>query len=532
MRLPTFSLLLRLPTSSTAAFVLGLLLMGSGCARRQFFQPDARPLGAAGQPLPAAADSAHSLTAGRQYAERGRLYQALVGRHHRPSWGAPISLPVFRLDKALPAGPLTPGKLGGGFNSTSLSLKGPQGQQYVLRTLDKDPSRVMPPWLQRTFLATALRDNISATNPYGALVVPPLAAALGVAHTTPRVFYVRADDPRFLPDSLRRLRGQLALLEQKFDGPGVDVPALGKVDVVGSTEAFKQVFASPAARFDQAALLTARLFDAWIGDWDRHTGQWNWAVPAASGPGSQPQPVVYRPIPKDRDMVFYRLDDGVLGWVLGRVIRPSWNTFAPRFTSVKGLMHNARYLDTRALNALSRPQFEAAARSMQQRLPDTLLTRALRRMPGPVQAIEGARALSTLQARRAALPRFATDFYRRLARRPVVGGTAQAERFEILRTPDSTVVTITTLPATGSPTVSYRRAFFPQETVSIQLEALGGNDVFVVQQAPGPARTSRPRLRLYGGAGEDELRGATSSSLRFSQESAAAKKAYDRISED
>ena len=492
---------------------MSVLLLTTGCARQSFFQADAQ-LPAVAQPLSAAADSASNLTAGRQYARHGRVYDVLIGRHHRPTWAAPITAPVLQLATAETGG-LRPGKLGGGFNSTSLSFSTPDGHQFVLRTVDKDPVRVIPRWLRGTFLTNALRDNISATNPYAALTVPPLAAALGVPCTQPRVVYVRPDDPLFAPDSLRRFRGQLGLLEEKFSAPTAEVSGLGRVRVISSTEAFKEVFASPAHRLDQAALLRARLFDAWLGDWDRHAGQWSWAVIPGPGVGI----FNFHPLPKDRDMVFYRLDDGAVGWLLGHVVKRPWNTFAPRFTNVRGLLHNGHYLDVRGLNALSRAQFRAAALAMQLLLPDTLLIRALRRLPPAVQKLESARTLVTLQARRAALPAFAEAFYHQLARRPAVGGTAQAERFEVLRYADSTVVKVTSLApdsaATSSARLLFKRTFFPTETRRIQLEALGGDDVFVIKNAPG-VRVSRPRLRLYGGPGKDQLEGdAARRGVRF-----------------
>jgi hypothetical protein len=506
--------------------LLGAALLTSGCARKHFFQPDARPTAVAAQPLSAAADSVRSLTAGRQYARHGRLYEALIGRHHRPSWGAPVTAPVLHLTTVVPGG-FTAGKLGGGFNSTSLSLNTPDNKRYVLRTVDKDPSRAIPLWLRGTFLTNALRDNISATNPYAALTVPPLAASLGIPYTSPRVFYVRPDDPIFAPDSLLRFRGQLGLLEEKFSGRAVPVPALGVVDVASSTDVFHQLFGSPASYIDQAALMRARLFDAWLGDWDRHEGQWSWA--ALSDKNGRTR---YQALPKDRDMVFYRLDDGMVGWLVGHVIKRPWNTFAPKFTNVRGLLHNGQYLDIRALNTLNRRQFLAAATAMQQRLPDTLLTRALRRLPPSVLALEGARTLATLQARRAALPEFAANFYREIAERPKVGGTALAERFDIVRYADSTVVTVTSLAPPASVNTSslviFRRTFLPGETKTIQLDGLGGNDVFVLKNGPGPA-TARPRLRIYGGLGKDLLQGdAAKRGVRFSQGPAPQRAAFDK----
>jgi len=505
-------------TNSAFAAALAALAV-SGCARNPYFQPDARPEAVRAQALPASADTVRNATAGRQYNAHGRLYEALVGQHQRRSWAAPVTVPVMRLATAYPGG-LRPGKVGGGFNSTSLSLLAANSRAYVLRTVDKDPVRATPRLLRGTFLVNALRDNVSATQPYAALVVPLLSAALAVPYCSPRLFYVRADDPAFKSDSLRHFRGQLALLEEKFSGPTAPVPGLGRVPVLGSKEAFAAVFANPSLRFGQTALLRARLLDAFMGDWDRHPGQWNWAEVVGENPADK----TLVPLPKDRDMVFYRLDDGALGWLAGHVLLRHWTTFRATYAPATNLFSSGRYLDARGLNGLSRAQFQAVAKAMQQRLSDTLLARAVLRLPPAVWALEGPRSTAALRARRDALPALADAFYLRLARRVTVGGTDAPERFVVQRFADSTRVTVYA-GSSGIAPMMYRRTFYPAETRTIQLEGLGGNDVFEVSGAPG---ISRPAVRGFGGNGADTMPApAGGSGVRIGQGSAPAKHAYD-----
>ena len=506
--------------------MVGILtgLLGTGCVRKQFFQPDARPNAAL--PLPAAADSVRGVTAGRHYARHSRLYDGLVGRHHRSSWAAPVAAPVLYLATARPGG-LKPGKVGGGFNSTSLSLSAPDGRAYVLRTVDKDPIRATPMLLRGTFLVNVLRDNVSSTNPYAALVVPPLATALGVPRAAPQLYYVRADDPAFQADSLHYFRGQLAYLEEK----AAVVPGKAAFgEVVDSEEAFAAVFASPNQRIDQPALLRARLLDGWLGDWDRHAGQWNWAVGAPNSGGYS----AVLPLPKDRDMVFYRLDDGVLGWLIGHLAIRHWVTFGPRYRNPVALLSNGEYLDRRALNGLDGAQFRAAARALQQQLPDTLLSRAVRRLPPAGFALEGARTIAALQARRTALPALAEALYQELARRPMVGGTAAAETFVIKRYADSTQVVVYSSGSTVGAAL-FRRTFLGPETKEISIQGLAGDDTFVVSGPANRPVTAGIRLRIYGGPGTDQLTSDTAQPLkkpgpgvRFYQGSAPRKKAYDQ----
>ena len=475
---------------------LGLLglLAAAGCGRKDYFQADAHlPVRAAG-----ASEQAARYTAGRQYAQHGGLYEVFFGQHYRRTWAAPVAAPVFDLATAAPGGALRPGKLGGGFNSTSLGLKAADGRPYALRTVDKDPRRALPKWLQHTFVAGYLRDNVAATQPYAALAVPPLARAVGVPHARPRLFYVRPEDPALAGDSLARLRGQLVWLEEKLGGDAPPADAVpGATALLSSGAFYQRLFADPRHRPDPAALLRARLLDAWLGDWDRHAGQWTWArVPAPGGPGR----FCYQPVPKDRDMVFYRAADGVVPWLLTRrFARRQWNTFRPRFHDPLGLLQQGHYLDERGLVALSAGQFRAAAAAMQGQLTDAVIDSALRRLPPAAYALEGPGLAAALKQRRAALPRVANAFYRRLSRRPTVGGTAQAERFVVCRYADSTTVAVYA-GALGADSLLLARTFFARETRVLTLEGLAGADVFEVAAA-GPRAARRPRLAIYGSPG-------------------------------
>ena len=235
-------------------------------------------------------------------------------------------------------------------------------------------------------------------------------------------------------------------------------------------------------------------------------------------------------------MVFYRLDDGVLGWLIGHVAIRHWVTFGPRYNNPVALLSNGEYLDHRALNGLNRTQFQATARTLQLQLADTLLSRAVHRLPPTAFALEGPRTIAALQARRAALPALANALYQDLARRPMVGGTDQAETFLINRYSDSTQVIV--YPSGSHPAQSlFSRTFLSSETKEISLQGLGGDDSFVVNNPANAA--AKIRLRIYGGPGANKLtegnREVAAKALRgvfFSQSSAPAAQAYDKLPEE
>ncbi|MDO7845778.1 hypothetical protein Q5H92_05375 [Hymenobacter sp. M29] len=474
-------------------------LLAGGCARRNYFLPDSRVGATATAPLPATTDSVR-VAAGRHYSQHSDLYYLFLGRHYRPVWAAPVTVPVLRLATVVPGG-LRPGKAGGGFQSISMTLEGKQDREYALRALDKDPAKTLPKVLRATFLLNVVRDATSAANPYAALTVPPLARAAGVPHTRPQLVYVRPDETGLGPGS-ERFQGKVALLEEKYEELASRTPDLaGATNFVGGETVLKKTYYQPAGYLDQPAFLRARLLDLLLGDWDRHERQWDWAAFPEANSRTR-----YQPIPKDRDQVYFRFDDGLVPWLASRrFIAPQFHTFRASYGYLPGLIYQAEFIDRRGLSQLKRADFQRIAADLQRRLPDSVIERAMRRLPPAVFALEGARLGGALKTRRQHLPRAADEFYQLLAREPNLGGSAQAERFVVRRFADSTTVQVFSsarhAPTTAD-TLRFRRTYFTAETRTLLLDGLDGDDIFDVTTTGG----GRPiRLRLYGGTGQDQL---------------------------
>ena len=521
--------------------LLVLLGLAPGCARRHYFQSDARIGPGSAQALPATADSV-LITAGRHYNCHSRFYCLFMGRHYRRVWATPVRVPVLRLTTVVPGG-LKAGKAGGGYQSISMTLDGPGGREYALRALDKEPSKTLPKALRHSFVLDIVRDATSAAIPYGALTVPPLAEAAGVPHTHPRLVYVRTDEEG-LGTMSKRFQGKGALLEEKYNTLASNTPDLaGATEFIGSEGMLKSVYSNPTFSIDQPAFLRARLLDIWLGDWDRHEGQWQWAK--FREPSGRTR---YQGIPKDRDQVYFRFDDGLIPWLAARhFIAPQFHTFKPEYGYMAGLVFQAQFIDQRGLSQMTRVDFKRQALDLQSRLPDTLIDRAMHRLPPTVFALEGARIGAALKTRRQTLPRAADAYYLTLARKPMLGGTALPERFVVHRYPDSTTVRVYSpslgqLPAGDS--LRFQRTYFTTETQELALDGLGGDDVFEVTSSG----TGKPiPLLLFGGGGHDtlHLQGPTSR-LKLYDEAAGTStssplrphlpkkrhRAFDRLNDD
>lgn len=471
-----------------------LLLFSTGCARKNFFAKTPVVEPAVYEQLKESPEAVDSVTvkAGKHY-KRGFLHRLLWGTHYRPIWNAPVTVPVFDMDTI--KGGLKIVELGGGFQTTSMTLADSTGFTYALRSLDKDPVAVVPKFWRKTFVANVLRDQISAINPYAALTVPPLAAAAGIPHSTPRLVYVPPKAKSF-GEHEERISDGLYMLEEKFDDENTLTPALGDaVDIDGSGTVLNNRYSDNDVFIDQAAFGKARLLDILIHDWDRHEGQWEWAQ------YKEDSSRIYRPIPKDRDNVYYRFQDGIIPWVFSRnwAIR-KFESFDDEFNDVKALTINSEFIDKRALSELTREQFDSLAKELQTSITDEVIEKAIQQFPDSVYKLVGETTKRKLINRRNNLTKAAADFYEILAKEVLVVGTDKEDKFTVKRLNDGD--TEVTVRRKSDDKVTYHRVFKLAETKLITLHGLAGDDDFEVS---GEAK-SGIKVEIYGGRGEDEIK--------------------------
>ncbi|MDQ3290745.1 MAG: hypothetical protein M3Q05_05580 [Bacteroidota bacterium] len=329
-----------------------------------------------------------------------------LGKHNRNIWSAPVKAKVLYLNKTF--GGLKIAEIGGGMQTLSFTLVDSVGRTYALRSVNKDPISVLPPFWQTTRVGYFVRDQISGANPYGALVVPVLAQAAGIFHAHPQLRYVRPHDPLFGPHK-DKAGGRLFMLEEKHQNNPDFYPDLKGATAIIPTYALLQKVKFKKHRINADMYLKCRLFDFLIGDWDRHTGQWMWAAYAG---GSD---TWYVPIPKDRDQAFCNYRDGLLPWLATRKwALPKFGQFTPELDDVYHLTINSAHLDTLILAKVPAEKFIKTAIELKKSLPDSIIDQAVRQLPVSVQKITGNEIKQNLKARREQLPEASQQFYQLL----------------------------------------------------------------------------------------------------------------------
>ncbi|MEM1128684.1 MAG: hypothetical protein AAGI71_18720, partial [Bacteroidota bacterium] len=431
------------------------------------------------------------------------LRRAILGRHNRKAWATPVEVPVLDLGRT--AGGLTPVKRGGGQQTISLRLQGGDGYEYVLRSIDKDPSSTVPLPLQGTVATDIVQDQIASIHPYGAFIVPQLASAAGIYHTNPRLVFV-PDDPR-----LGRYRTQfgntLMMFEERPNDDMSAWPSSGRAeDVVSANRFYEEIDGDNDHRVDQPFFARTRLVDMLLSDWDRHRDQWRWA---AFEPGeldstltgeAATQGKVYRPIPRDRDWAFNEMN-GPPG--LARLFDPKFQSFRNNYGNLKGLTLNGGSQDRRLTNELTEAQWLAEAEAVQAALTDAVIDEAVAAWPASIQALDGERVAATLKTRRDQLDEVAASYYRLLATVVDVVGSRKHERFEVTHLGEGrTRVQVIKTRRNGEPVqLFYERIFDRAETQEVRLYGLDGEDRFVVE---GPAADG-VRVIAVGGEGMDRF---------------------------
>ncbi|MBC5993253.1 hypothetical protein [Pontibacter cellulosilyticus] len=474
--------------------LIALALLFTGCVRKNFYaktplvNPEVR------QKLEQNPQSVDSVVvqAGRHY-KRGFLHRIFWGKHYRPVWAAPAKVPVFDMDTT--KGGLEIEKLGGGYQTTSLTLKDKNGFTYALRSVDKDPELVLPKVWRNTFVLNILRDQISAINPYGALALPPMAKAAGIPHSSPELVYVRPNDSSF-GEYEDKFSDKLFTIEEKYNDKRALTPELGDaIDIVNSSEVLNKRYEEDNHFIDQLAFAKARLFDILIHDWDRHEGQWEWAE------YENKKNHIYRPIPKDRDNVFYRFQDGTIPWIFSRnwAIR-KFESFDDEYNDIYALMINSKFLDERALSQVTRAQFDSLAKELQTSITDDVIARGVQNFPDSVYSLVGESTQRKLINRRNKLHEAADKAYEILAKEVLVVGTDLEDEFEVNRLDDEKTEVI--VKRKSDDNVIYRRTFYRSETDLITLHGLAEDDEFKISGKVNEGI----KIEIYGGRGEDEIK--------------------------
>ncbi len=357
--------------------------------------------------------------AGEGYAMSG-FGEFFLGKHWRDLWTTPFEADVLDLNKF--AGGLKPFKRGGGLQTKSLRLKGGDGKVYKFRSINKDPTRILPPDLQKTLIADAFQDQISTSNPLAAIIVAPMMNEIGILNAVPVVVYMPNDTA--LGEYKKDFGNVLGTLEENPEKGEDGQKGFEDADkLLNSYKLYKKLEKDNDAHVDEVEFLKARLFDLMIGDWDRHSDQWLWAGYEKDGK------VIYKPIPRDRDQAFC-LYDGVIPYFVGEYVTQI-EGYGKDYPRIYDLSWNGRYVDRRFLPEAGKKVYDSLAAYIQSKITDEVITAAVKRMPKELFKVGGKKLITMIESRRDKLKEATDEYYKLINQVADIYASDKSEYIEI-----------------------------------------------------------------------------------------------------
>jgi len=431
-----------------------------------------------------------TVAAGNHY-EAGPLKQFIWGDHYRDAWTTPIEVPTIDLKSK--HGGLEVLNVAGGQQSVSIIVQDTAGQKYIMRSFQKDPSKALPEELRETFASDILQDQISASHPYGNLIIPPMAEAAGIYHTSSELVFVTEESGlEFTKDS----EGALVFFEEFANKTWFNRTYSKQAeDVLDTDQLWQKLRQDNHNRVNEKQFLRTRLFDMFLGDWDRHDGQWFWTEHNIS------KETVFEPIPIDRDNAFFK-SDGLIPKLTNRkwALR-KFQHFDEDIRDIAGINLNAKDLDRWFLTELSKEDWLNVARDLEQSLTNETIEQAVKQWPEPIYELNGNTVTRKLKARKDKITAFAERYYEILSNEVNVFGTNKRESFLVEQKANGQIqVSVFSLNTKGEKgNRIYNRIFHPEETEEVRLYGFDGDDRFEIARNHKKEMT----IRIIGGEGLD-----------------------------
>ncbi len=428
--------------------------------------------------------------------EKGKFGKALWGDHYRKVYKESITVKSFDLTQF--KGGVIPTKRGGGYQTNSLRLEDADGHEYVMRSLDKDESRIVPYPFNESFVVDIFKDNFSAAHPMAAITLADMADAASVYHTNPQIVYTPKQPALGAYNDL--FGGGLYLLEERPDDDWRNADFFGNSKKIMSTyDVLENITEKHGHKIDQEHTIRTRLFDILIGDWDRHDDQWRWAS------FKEEDQTIYRPIPRDRDQVYSKYDGalfGVLRYTIPFLKQLRKYDLKIPANKIKWVNYHSRHFDRTFMTEGDWEDWEAAATYIKENVTDDVIEAAIKKWPANVYAIDGEETIKVLKQRRDDMLLYAKGLYSYLAKKVDVLGTDKKDYFLVTRMDaEHTKVMVfdTNKEVDKIKAILYSRIFKTSETKEISLYGMGSEDIFEITGDVDEGIL----IRAIGGLGED-----------------------------
>lgn len=420
----------------------------------------------------------------KEEVDKSEFFKSFWGNHYRAVYGTAVEAEVAVLDTLY--GGLEVVRPGGGHQTRSLRLVTKSGKEYNMRALRKSAVQFLEStafkgvdgeqYFSNTLTEDLISDFYTAAHPYGAFAIPEIAKAAEIYYTKPKLYFVPKQ--KRLGKYNDDYGDQLYMIVERPTDDFKGRKHFGNPDDIESTDdVLSTLREDEDYRIDEQSYIRARIFDMLLGDWDRHSDQWRWAV-FEDTDGKK----VFEPIPRDRDQVFANFDGKLLNAlrnVMGSVNQ--FGVYGPTITNIEWFNKAGIKLDRALIKRSDRSVWLAEARFLQNAITQETLDRAFVALPEAVQDSTLREIKDHFIGRKANLEEIVKDYYQTFIKFQTLTGTDKDDHFEITRLQDGiTKIKAYRIKDGKKGELLFDRSFNSDETNEIWLYGLDDKDVFEV----------------------------------------------------
>ncbi|MCH4823625.1 hypothetical protein ML462_10630 [Gramella lutea] len=327
------------------------------------------------------------------------LKEFMQGKNYRKAWSTPVRVPIAFLDTL--KGGLKIVKEGGGKQTHSLKLESENGILYTLRSVTKDPKKLIPEIAEDIGLENIIVDGISAQHPHGAILAAELSQIAGLQHTHPKMYFIPIQDR--LGEFNSKYGNRLYLLEYETESE-TNWSEFENVKEIVETKDLQELKQEKgkALLIDKKQLIKMRLFDLIIGDWDRHAEQWGWIL---QEDGNQIKAI---PIAGDRDNAFFNLSGIIPSIITNEKIEPLVRPFEKEIDYMPGLVYP---FDRYFLIDTPKEVFLEQAKELEMILTNEKIDAAFKVWPKEVSRLNKEEIGDKIKSRRDQISNYALEFH-------------------------------------------------------------------------------------------------------------------------
>lgn len=433
--------------------------------------------------------------------QKSKFYKFLWGEHYRAYYSLPIEVESVQLDTLF--GGVTPTISGGGNQSESLRLEDKNGKDYVMRALKKSATRFLQSafrdqnavvGFQDTYAEEFIYDFYTSAHPFTPFIVGKLADKVGIYHSNPKLYFIPKQS--LLGKFNDSFGDKLFLVEERQTDEHLELESYGKPRaILGTDEVLANIRKDEKYQVDEKSYIKARLFDMLIGDWDRHQDQWRWSE------FKDGEKVIYKPIPRDRDQAFAKVDGNLMRLLLNIPGVRHITNFEADYPSKKWFNFSAHSLDVAFIKNATEEDWKKEAQYIIEELSDEVIDESFSSLPKEVKDDKTTLSIKNkLKIRKKGLENFALSYYELLQKRIILTGTDKKDKFLIERLSDgSTKITWLRLKKEGEE-FQFSRTYNQQQTKEIWIYSLDDDDEFEVKGKDKNQIT----IRLIGGQNHDK----------------------------